>query len=99
MSLVQLREELSAINEGLFYGEIEFTYDAMGFTMSFSHPSEIIGDMVGELDDMIENEMADPDELALMLSGMKEMVYSFDLMELKTPIATLEAYLDNIKGE
>ncbi len=99
MSLVQLREELSAINEGLFYGEIEFTYDAMGFTMSFSHPSEIIGDMVGELDDMIENDTGSPEELNIMLSGMKEMVYSFDLMELKLPIATLEKYLENIKGE
>jgi len=99
MSLAQLKEELRAINEGLFYGEIEFTYDAMGFSMSFSHPSEIIGDMVGELDAMMEYDSADPDELKLMLSGMKEMVYSFDLIELKTPIATLENYLENIKGE
>lgn len=99
MSLSQLREELSSINEGLFYGEIEFTYDAMGFTMSFSHPSEIIGDMVGELDAMLEYDTADPEELNLMLSGMKEMIYSFDLMELKTPIATLENYLESIKGE
>ena len=93
MSLEKLKEELQQINEGLFYGEIEFTYDAMGFSMAFSHPSEIIGDMVGELDIMIENEMADPEELKIMLAGMKEMLYSFDLIELKTPIETLENYL------
>ena len=95
MSLEKLKEELQQINEGLFYGEIEFTYDAMGFSMAFSHPSEIIGDMVGELDIMIENEMADPEELKMMLAGMKEMLFSFDLIELKTPIETLENYLSN----
>ena len=93
MSLEKLKEELQQINEGLFYGEIEFTYDAMGFSMAFSHPSEIIGDMVGELDIMIEHEMADPEELKMMLAGMKEMLYSFDLIELKTPLETLENYL------
>ena len=95
MSLELLRQQLWEINEGLFYGEIEFTYDAMGFSMAFSHPSEIIGDMVGELDVMIEQEMGDPEELNMMLSGMKEMLFSFDLMELKKPIETLEDYLKN----
>ena len=96
MSLEKLREQLQEINEGLFYGEIEFTYDAMGFSMAFSHPAEILGDMVGELDIMIENEMADPEELKMLLSGMKEMLYSFDLIELKAHIETLENYLKNI---
>lgn len=96
MSLEKLKEELQQINEGLFYGEIEFTYDAMGFSMAFSHPSEIIGDMVGELDIMIENEIADPEELKMLLGGLKEMLFSFDLIELKTPIETLENYLNNI---
>ena len=95
MSLEKLKEELQQINEGLFYGEIEFTYDAMGFSMAFSHPSEIIGDMVGELDIMIENEMADPEDLKMMLAGMKEMLFSFDLIELNPPIETLENYLSN----
>lgn len=95
MSLELLRQQLWEINEGLFYGEIEFTYDAMGFSMAFSHPSEIIGDMVGELDVMIEQEMGDPEELNMMLSGLKEMLFSFDLMELKKPIETLEDYLNN----
>lgn len=95
MSLELLRQQLWEINEGLFYGEIEFTYDAMGFSMAFSHPSEIIGDMVGELDVMIEQEMGDPEELNMMLSGLKEMMFSFDLMELKKPIETLEDYLNN----
>ena len=52
-----------------------------------------LGDMVGELDIMIENEMADPEELNMMLSGLKEMRFSFDLVELNEPIAKLEEYL------
>jgi len=97
MGLQQIHDELVAINEGLFYGEIEFTYDAMGFSMAFSHPSEILGDMCAELADMMEYDSADPDELALMLSGMKEMLFSFDLMELKTPIELLENYMHDNK--
>ena len=49
MQLEQLRDSLNAVNEGLFYGEIEFSYDVMGFSMIFTHPSEIIGDMIGSV--------------------------------------------------
>jgi len=93
MMLEQIRNDLNLVSEGLFYGEIEFTYDAMGFSMAFSHPAEILGDMVGELDIMIENEMADPEELNMMLSGLKEMRFSFDLVDLNEAIAKLEEYL------
>ena len=93
MQLEQLRNSLNAVNEGLFYGEIEFSYDAMGFSLIFTHPSEILGDMIGELDVMIEHESADPDELNLMLSGIKELRYSYDLVELNEAIEILEAYI------
>lgn len=94
MQLEQLRNNLSAINEGLFYGEIEFSYDAMGSSMVFSHPSEILGDMCAELDEMIDNENADPDELRLMLSGIKDLRYVFDLVDLNDSIDLLEDYLE-----
>ena len=97
MQLEQLRDSLNAVNEGLFYGEIEFSYDVMGFSMIFAHPSEIIGDMIGELDMMIEHENADPDELELMLSGIKELRYSYDLVELGEAIEILEACIKDIK--
>lgn len=97
MKLEQLKENLRAVNEGLFYGEIEFSYDAMGFSMVFSHPSEILGDMCGELDEMIEHDNADPDELRLMLSGLKDLRYSFDLVVLNESIELLESYLEENK--
>lgn len=97
MSLEQVREQLKLVNEKLFYGEIEFSYDAMGFSMAFSHPAELLGDMCGELDTMIDNDMADPEELELMLSGLKEMRYSFDLVDLGEAIELLEEYIKTIK--
>lgn len=97
MSLEHVRDELNAITEGLYYGEIEFTYDAMGFTEAFSHPAEILGDMAGELDVMLENDAADPAELELMLSGLKEIVWCFDLVELKDAIGALEEYIKDNK--
>lgn len=97
MGLEQLRDSLNAVNEGLFYGEIEFSYDAMGFSLIFTHPSEILGDMIGELDTMIEYGNADPDELNLMLSGIKELRYSYDLVDLKDAIEILEAYINENK--
>ena len=97
MSLEQLREELKKIIEGLYYDEIEFSYDAMGFTMSFSHPAELLGDMVGELDAMIEYNTPDLEELEMMLGGLKEMRYSFDLVVLRDAIEGLEEFLKELK--
>jgi len=97
MKLEQLLEKLTAITEGLFYDEIEFTYDAMGFTMAFSHPAELLGDMCAELSAMIEYGTADPEDLGLLLSGLKEMRFSFDLVVLNESIELLENYLSEIK--
>ena len=97
MSLKEIRDELNRISEELFYGEIEFSYDAMGFTMAFSHPAELLGDMCGELDMMLEYGSADPEELAIMLSGLKEMRFCFDLVQLNTAIEALEGYLKDNK--
>ena len=97
MKLEQLLEKLTAITEGLFYDEIEFTYDAMGFTMAFSHPAELLGDMCAELSTMIEYGTVDPEELGLLLSGLKEMRVSFDLVVLNESIELLENYLSEIK--
>lgn len=93
MSLEQIKQHIDTVTEGLFYGEIEFSYDAMGFTAAFSHPAEILGDMSGELEMMIEHNTADPEELSMMLSGLKEMLYCFDLVDLKDAIEALEAYI------
>jgi hypothetical protein len=93
MSLEQIRDELYRIREELFYGEIEFSYDAMGFTMAFSHPAELLGDMCGDLDTMLEYNSPVPEELEMLLGGLKEMRYSFDLVQLNTAIDGLEAYL------
>lgn len=97
MKLEQILEKLTAITEGLFYDEIEFSYDAMGFTMSFSHPAELLGDMCAELSTMIEYDTADPEELSLILSGLKEMRFSFDLVVLNESIEMLENYISEIK--
>ena len=97
MQLEQLRDSLNAVNEGLFYGEIDFSYDVMGFSMIFTHPSEILGDMCGELDYTIEHETADMDELNLMLSGIKELRYSYDLVELGEAIEILTEYIEENK--
>lgn len=97
MTLHEIRDELNRISEELFYGEIEFSYDAMGFTLAFSHPAELLGDMCGELDMMLEYDNADPAELEMMLSGLKEMRFSFDLVQLGAAIEGLEAYLRDNK--
>lgn len=91
--LEQLRDNLSEITRALFYDEIEFTYDAMGFTMAFSHPAELLGDMCAELDNMLEYGTENAEDLNMILSGMKEMVFSFDLVQLNDSIKLLEAYL------
>lgn len=92
MSLVQIREELCAINEALTYGEVEFMYDVMGVTMSFTHPSEVLDDYISGIDVMMEYG-EDRDELRNMLDGMKEARHSFELVELEKPIELLESYL------
>ena len=97
MSLIEIRDELKRIIEDIYYGEVEFSYDAMGFSMAFSHPSELLGDMCGELDAMLEYDMADPEELKMMLSGLEEMRFSFDLVQLKDAIDGLKAYLEENK--
>ena len=93
MSLNEIREELNRISEELFYGEIEFSYDAMGFTMAFTHPAELLGDMCGDLDAMMEYNSPDREELEMLLGGLKEMRYSFDLVQLTPAIDGLESYL------
>ena len=93
MSLNEIREELNRISEELFYGEIEFSYDAMGFTMAFTHPAELLGDMCGDLDAMMEYGNPDREELEMLLGGLKEMRYSFDLVQLSPAIDGLESYL------
>ena len=93
MSLNEIREELNRISEELFYGEIEFSYDAMGFTMAFTHPAELLGDMCGDLDTMLEYNNPDREELEMLLGGLKEMRYSFDLVQLSPAIDSLESYL------
>ena len=93
MSLNEIREELNRISEELFYGEIEFSYDAMGFTMAFTHPAELLGDMCGDLDAMMEYNKPDREDLEMLLGGLKEMRYSFDLVQLTPAIDGLESYL------
>ena len=93
MSLNEIRDELNRISEELFYGEIEFSYDAMGFTMAFTHPAELLGDMCGDLDAMMEYGNPDREELEMLLGGLKEMRYSFDLVQLSPAIDGLESYL------
>ena len=93
MSLNEIREELNRISEELFYGEIEFSYDAMGFTMAFTHPAELLGDMCGDLDAMMEYNNPDREDLEMLLGGLKEMRYSFDLVQLTPAIDGLESYL------
>ena len=53
--------------------------------------------MCGELDEMIEHDNADFDELRLMLSGLKDLRYSFDLVVLNESIELLESYLEENK--
>ena len=93
MSLNEIREELNRISEELFYGEIEFSYDAMGFTMAFTHPAELLGDMCGDLDAMMEYNKPGREDLEMLLGGLKEMRYSFDLVQLTPAIDGLESYL------
>ena len=95
--LEQLKDNLSEITRALFYDEIEFTYDAMGFTMAFSHPAELLGDMCAELDTMLEYGTENAEDLNMILSGLKEMVFSFDLVQLNDSIKLLEAYLEENK--
>ena len=89
MSLEQIRDELYRISEELFYGEIEFSYDAMGFTMAFSHPAELLGDMCGDLDAMLEYNSPVPEELEMLLGGAS---VAFE----RLPMVQDEAILRNI---
>ena len=94
MNLVDICQEVIAIEEGLDCGTIAFTCDNLSSAMKCGHPVEIYDSIIAEIfwDIQAGNE-PEKAKLESVLKGLKRFKRSFKVKELSKPIKDLTAYL------
>lgn len=98
MSLSEIFQALLAIEEGLDYGTIEFTYDNLSSAMKCGHPVEILDDIMAEVFWEVQaGKEPDRAKVENLLKGLKRFKRSFKVKELSKPIMDLGTYLAEIE--
>lgn len=95
MNINDICQEIMAIEEGLDYGTIEFTYDTLASAMKCGHPVEILDNIIAEVFwDIQAGKEPERGKLENVLKGLKRFKRSFKVKELSKPIKDLESYLN-----
>ena len=103
MTLYDICQEVGELEEGLFYGHINFEYDTLMCAMKPGHPGELLDDVLAEIGwDVFAGREVELDRVKEWVKSLKQFKSAFKIKELAVPIRHAEEYIkeqENVKGE
>lgn len=93
MSLYDICAEIAVIEEGLYYGTVEFCYDNMMCAMKPGHPAEILDDILSIIGwDVQAGETPPLSKVKKTLTELRSFQRAFKV-DLSVPINGLKQYI------
>ena len=93
-TLYDICKMIAEIEEGLAYGEIDFTYDRLMSVMKPGHPADLLDEILSLIGwDVFKGETPEHDTIEQVYEQLKSFKATFKIKELKKPIDALEEYL------
>ena len=93
-SLRDICQMIAEIEEGLAYGEINFTYNRMMCVMKQGHPADILDEILSIIGwDVFKGETPEREKIEEVYNELKQFKSCFKVKELSQPIEALDEYL------
>ena len=100
MTLYEICQEIGQIEEGLMYGQINFTYDNLMCAMKPGHPAEILDDVLSIIGwDVFAGKDVPLEKVEETLKELKLYRKTFQVKELAAPIKHLGKYIKENKSK
>ena len=100
MTLYDICTEIAEIEDGLYYGDIDFSYDNLMSAMKPGHPADILDDILSLIgEDVSEGKTPDITTLWQTLSELREFKKAFKVKQVSEPIKHLKEYIENTEKE
>ena len=97
MTLYEICQSIAEIEEGLMYGEIQFSYDKLMSAMKPGHPADILDDILSIIGfDVFKGITPKREKIAEVLEKLKSFKACFKVKELKESISALEEYIASL---
>ena len=94
MKLYDICKMIAEVEDGLAYGEIQFSYDNLMCAMKPGHPADILDDILSKIGwDVFEGKTPSNETVAQVLEELKEFKATFKVKQLQKPINALQKYL------
>ena len=98
MTLWDICTEIAEVEEGLAYGEINFSFDKLMSAMKPGHPADLLDDILSEIGwDVQKGITPERSKLEQILKELKGFKATFKIKELSAPIKHLKEYLEETK--
>ena len=94
MTLNDICAEIAELEQRMFAGEIDFSYDNLMSAMKPGHPAELLDDVLSEIVwDVFANKPVSADRVITWIKHLKSFKRAFKVKELSAPIKHAEQYL------
>ena len=94
MTLKEICTEVAEIEEGLMYGEIQFSYDNLMSAMKPGHPADLLDDVLSMIGwDVFEGKPIELDRVKEWSKALKSFKAAFKVKELSAPIKHVAEYI------
>ena len=94
MTLQEICSEIARIEEGLAYGEIQFSYDNLMCAMKPGHPADLLDDVLSMIGwDVFAGKAVELDRIKEWAKALKAFKADFKIKELNTPIKHVTEYI------
>ena len=94
MTLYDICKMITEVEEGLAYGDINFSYDNLMCGMKPGHPADILDEILSIIGwDVFKGETPEREKIEEVYVQLKDFKACFKVKELKKPIDALDEYL------
>lgn len=93
-TLYEICQMIAEVEEGLAYGQINFSYDNLMCAMKPGHPADLLDDILSIIGwDVFAGKTPEEEKIKDVYEQLKGFKATFKIKELKKPIDALEEYL------
>ncbi len=94
MTLNEICSEIAELEQKLFSGEIDFSYDNLMSATKPGHPAEMLDDVLSEIGwDVFSDKSVSTERVTTWIKHLKSFKRAFKVKELGVPIKHAEQYL------
>ena len=99
MTLFEICMEIASVENGLAFGEIQYTYDKLMCAMKPGHPADILDDIFCDVGNELffDHDKEIPKQrVEKLYKDLQEFATAFGIKELDRAISELQKYIDKL---